>query len=383
MLRLKKKWVCGLPAPPVPFPLPSSLHLHSPLALSHSHAGRRRRRRRDCLARPIIDTGPSAFRLPASGGAGGRWRCPSPFPLPCTSTRHSPLALLHSHAGRRRRRRRDCLARAIIDYWPFRLPASGFRLPVVPVAGGPCHPPFHPRGPAARSMRHGAEISHHRAPHGPAQGGGWAGMGVVRGGGNLAPGPLGLVAGDPDRHWGWLLCPSSVLAAAGRGLRPRVVSSHRPWPQLQVHALPGMCCNSHPLAKHLQSGHAFLLHSRPFPQSGQILCRFRLALQRKSGPRIALPAHRLYYPPSRYMASVDHMPHGAFAVIALRGAPWSHSARACSNGRPSDRLRFFMCGLGICGSSAGQSRRKKRPPPSRQSESHVAVCMPVASKEAI
>jgi hypothetical protein len=308
----------------VPFPLPSSLHLHSPLALSHLHAGRRRRRRRDCLARPIIDTGPSAFRLPASGGAGGRWRCPSPFPLPCTSTRHSPLALLHSHAGRRRRRRRDCLARAIIDYWPFRLPASGFRWPV---ASGPCHPPFHPRGPAARSMRHGAEISHHRAPpHGPAQGG--AGLGWVwsGGGGNLAPGPLGLVAGDPDRHWGWLICPSSVLAAAGRRLRPRVVSSHRPWPQLQVHALPGMCCNSHPLANHLQTGHAFLLHSRPFPQSGQILCRFRLALQRKSGPRIALPAHRLYYPPSRYMASVDHMPHGAFAVIseALRG----HTARA-------------------------------------------------------
>jgi hypothetical protein len=34
----------------------------------------------------------------------------------------------------------------------------------------------------------------------------------------------------------------------------------------------------------------------PFSQSGQILCRFRPALQRKSGPRIALPAHRLYYP---------------------------------------------------------------------------------------
>jgi hypothetical protein len=33
----------------------------------------------------------------------------------------------------------------------------------------------------------------------------------------------------------------------------------------------------------------------PFPQPGQVLCRFRPALQRKSGPRIALPAHRLYY----------------------------------------------------------------------------------------
>jgi hypothetical protein len=54
------------------------------------------------------------------------------------------------------------------------------------------------------------------------------------GGSNLAPGPLGSVAGDPDRHRGWLLCPSSVPAAAGRGLRPRVFSAHRPAPQLQV-----------------------------------------------------------------------------------------------------------------------------------------------------
>jgi hypothetical protein len=38
---------------------------------------------------------------------------------------------------------------------------------------------------------------------------------VWSGGSNLAPGPLGLVAGDPDRHRGWLLCPSSAPAAAG------------------------------------------------------------------------------------------------------------------------------------------------------------------------
>jgi hypothetical protein len=59
---------------------------------------------------------------------------------------------------------------------------------------------------------------------------------VWSGGSNLAPapGPLGSVAGDPDRHRGWLLCPSSVPVAAGRGLRPRVFSAHRPAPQLQV-----------------------------------------------------------------------------------------------------------------------------------------------------
>jgi hypothetical protein len=64
---------------------------------------------------------------------------------------------------------------------------------------------------------------------------GGAGVGwVCSGGSNLPLGPLGSVAGDPDRHRSWLLCPSSVLAAAGRGLRPRVFSAHGPPPQLQV-----------------------------------------------------------------------------------------------------------------------------------------------------
>jgi hypothetical protein len=64
-------------------------------------------------------------------------------------------------------------------------------------------------------------------------------MGWVWSGGrpNLASGPLGSVAGDPDRHRGWLLCPSSVPAAAGRGLRPRPPPAHRPGPQLQVQDL--------------------------------------------------------------------------------------------------------------------------------------------------
>jgi hypothetical protein len=42
---------------------------------------------------------------------------------------------------------------------------------------------------------------------------GWAGCGP--GGGNLAPGPLGSVAGGPDRRRGWLLCLSPVPAAGG------------------------------------------------------------------------------------------------------------------------------------------------------------------------
>jgi hypothetical protein len=44
--------------------------------------------------------------------------------------------------------------------------------------------------------------------------------------------------------------------------------------------------------RRLPAGGSFF---KQFSQSAQILCRFRLALQRKSGPRVALPAHRLYY----------------------------------------------------------------------------------------
>ena len=80
------------------------------------------------------------------------------------------------------------------------------------------------------------------------------------GGSNLAPGPLGSVAGDPDRHRGWLLCPSSVPAAAGRGLRPRVFSAHRPGPQLQVQ---DSVMGRRPIVgiAYIQTGHAFLLQA--------------------------------------------------------------------------------------------------------------------------
>jgi hypothetical protein len=69
----------------------------------------------------------------------------------------------------------------------------------------------------------------------------WVGLGAGCGPGGptwpLGAGPLGSVAGGPDRHRGWLPCPSPVPAPpAGRGLRPRVFSAHRPLPQLQVHA---------------------------------------------------------------------------------------------------------------------------------------------------
>ena len=77
----------------------------------------------------------------------------------------------------------------------------------------------------------------------------------------MAPGPLGSVAGDPDRHRGWLLCPSAVPAAAGRGLRPRVFSAHsRPVPQLQV---KDSVMGRRPIVgiAYIQTGPAFLLQA--------------------------------------------------------------------------------------------------------------------------
>jgi hypothetical protein len=116
-------------------------------------------------------------------------------------------------------------------------------------------------------------------------------------GSNLAPVPLGLVAGDPDRHQDRHLCPSPVpAAAAGRGLRPRVFPAHRPPPQPQVQ---DSVMGRHPIVgiAYIQTGGGSFFKPFSQPTSCHVLaCRFRPALRRKTGPRIALPAHRLYYP---------------------------------------------------------------------------------------
>jgi hypothetical protein len=84
--------------------------------------------------------------------------------------------------------------------------------------------------------------------------------------------------------------------------------------------------------------------------------------------------------PSRYVASVDH------TGLLRRSARCSviRTQRARMQQRPSclrDRLRFCMCGLVLCGSSAGRTRRKNGlPHPGRGREGHVAVCMPAARK---
>jgi hypothetical protein len=164
------------------------------------------------------------------------------------------------------------------------------------------------------------------------------------------------------------LPPPPVLAAAGRGLRPRVFPAHGPPPQLQVQdAVMGQ----RPVVgiAYIQTGGDLLLQAvfTTWPDLVPIYtgapAQIRAA-DRPSGTPAVLP--------SIYMASVDSRPHGVFAAICevLR----DHTARACSNGRLSDRLRFFMCRLVLCGSSAGQSRRRKRPLPSRQGVTWLSAC---------
>jgi hypothetical protein len=141
----------------------------------------------------------------------------------------------------------------------------------------------------------------------------------------LATGPLGSFPVSGVR---WPVAPTGTgagssapppcrrrLAAGGRGLRPRVFPAHRPgaWAAAPS-TCPGTGCVSPSFGKASSDRRRFPLHAHF--HSGQVLCRFRLALQRKSGPRIALPAHRLYYP-------VDMWPRSTTRGFCgdLRGAP--------------------------------------------------------------
>jgi hypothetical protein len=243
---------------------------------------------------------------------------------------------------------------------------------------------------AIRGAR-GGDIGH-RSPPGSSEELGWAGCGPggpTCGPGGPACGPLGSVAGDPDRHRGWLLCPSSVPAAAGRGLRPRMFSAHGPGPQLQVQdsvvvmggrrAAAPRCWHCVYRISSIQTGPAFLLQAifmiwpDLVPIQTGAPAQIRAADRPSSTPAAVLPGG--------YMICGLGRPHGAFAATCevLR----DHTARAhASTAVLSDCLRFCMCGFVLCGSSAGQSR-KKNGLPHPGPESHVAVCMPAARKEAI
>jgi hypothetical protein len=141
----------------------------------------------------------------------------------------------------------------------------------------------------------------------------WPGRGV-----QLGPWAAGFGAGRRPRPAPGLAPPPRpppAPAAGGRGLRPRVFSAHRPSGLHGCQYMPRHL----PLRLILwQSVSAIPMASFTclFSQSDQVLCRLTLALQRKSGPRIALAAHWLYY-------SVDVWPRSTTRGFCgdLRGAP--------------------------------------------------------------
>jgi hypothetical protein len=88
---------------------------------------------------------------------------------------------------------------------------------------------------------------------------GWA----WSGGSDLAPGPLGSVAGDPDRHWGCPPPPSSSSHPHRHGRRPGAEaacflgSAQACAAAPSTSTCPGMRCSSCPLTKRLQTCAAF------------------------------------------------------------------------------------------------------------------------------
>jgi hypothetical protein len=213
------------------------------------------------------------------------------------------------------------------------------------------------------------------------------------GGSNLAAGPLGSVAGDPDRHRGLaplssLLCPSPVpAAAAGRGLRPRVFSAHGPGrPQLQAPSTccPGKGCNSPSSGSTFSDRTSLPFRHMPisiiWPDHVPIQTHWR-SRRRKPGPRIALPAHRLYYPIDMW-PPVDHtglLRRSARCVLRDHTAR-AHAATAVLSQRPPPFLHVRPRGLFVARVRASREQKTASPIPA---ESHVAVCMPAARKEAI
>jgi hypothetical protein len=124
---------------------------------------------------------------------------------------------------------------------------------------------------------------------------------------------------------------------------------------------------------YIQTGGGLLL--KPFLQSGQILCRFRLALQRKSGPQIgAFPAASgtPAVLPSRYMASVDHTgllrrsPRCSVITHRARMQQRPSSATASVSSAVPPRALWLEC---------GPVEKKKRPAaPSWQRAMWLSAC---------
>jgi hypothetical protein len=173
----------------------------------------------------------------------------------------------------------------------------------------------------------------------------------------LALGPLSSVAGDPDRHRGWLLCPCPYRRRCRPGAEAARVLG--PW-ALALAAAPstGFGNGAVPHCWHCVYPRPLKLpsHAHFHNRSGQILCRFRLALRRKQIRAADRPSGTPAVLPSRYVASVDHT--GLLRRSARCSVITQHARmQQRPSQRPPPLLHVPPCAL-FCGSSAGQSRRK-------------------------
>jgi hypothetical protein len=110
----------------------------------------------------------------------------------------------------------------------------------------------------------------------------------------------------------------------------------------------------------------------------RIKVRFSLALQRKSGPRIALPAHRLYYPVDIWRRSTTRGFCGDLRVSEVLRDQHTARARAAT----AVPATASSCAASCFVARVRASREEKTASPI-PAESHVAGCMPAARKEAI
>jgi hypothetical protein len=105
-------------------------------------------------------------------------------------------------------------------------------------------------------------------------------------------------------------------------------------------------------------------------------CRFRLALQRKSGPRIALPAVL----PSRYVTSVGHTGLLRRPWMAISGVCHDHTA--CSNeratrataARPQRPPPFLHVPPRALWLECAPVEEKKAPHPDRERDALLSAC---------
>jgi hypothetical protein len=98
---------------------------------------------------------------------------------------------------------------------------------------------------------------------------------------NLVAGPLGSVAGEPDRRQRQLLCLLPVQVAGDRLARRCVCSAHRPSGSMQVHALAWG-------ATRLKTSRGFF-HPDSLPNSAFHLSSSQSFLERGSGKRVRTP----------------------------------------------------------------------------------------------